>query len=47
MYIKIDVDGNILSFASEAQGEGYIEVEAPANFDDFFLNWKFYKYIDG
>lgn len=46
MWIKIDENGNIISFASQEQ-EGFTEVEAPADFNDFFLNWKFYKYIDG
>lgn len=46
MWIKIDENGNIISFASQEQ-EGFTEVEAPADFNDFFLNWKFYKYIEG
>lgn len=46
MWIKYDENNYIVAFASEPQ-EGYTEVEAPTDFNDFFDYWNCYQYVEG
>ena len=46
MWIKINDQNQVIAFNTNQQ-PGFIEVEAPTDFEDFFTFWKCYKYENG
>lgn len=46
IWIKTNELNQVIAFNSNQQ-PGFIEVEAPADFNDFFDNWAYYYYADG
>lgn len=46
IWILVNEEGYVAAFASEPQ-EGFIEVQEPQDFNDFFDYWNCYKLIEG